>query len=225
MKTLLHLGLVALVMCGIYEGGWMPDDFVSLILLAFFVWLLLKILIFDGMNSKEDKKKEQERIESERRYHEDKRDKLISLIGAPVTKIVDCGPGKFVIVSEESAKIGIYENVYDFSQILNCDLIDDTERVISSMVKREGHDTGSVIGRTVVGKLFLGNAGAIVGGLTADKAATTSEQTIKDVHNYTVKIEIDSLSTPVIHIPVGDNAILADELYALLKVISNKRTR
>lgn len=190
-----------------------------LALIGLIIWAIMRCLIIDPINDRKQKKLEIKELQQREMENKEKEVHLLKLFNVPVTKVYNYGYCKYIFVSESAKRIMINETVYDFNQILDCFLTDDSERVLSSTINREGSNTGNVIGRAVVGKILMGNAGAVVGGLTASKTATTSEQTIKDWHNYTLKIEIDSISTPVFHVPLGDNSELAYEMHALFKLI------
>ena len=116
---------------------------------------------------------------------------------------------------------------YDFKAILSCSCTDDYE--ISrgnAAIKADGHtttDTGSLIGRSVVGGLIGGEAGALIGGVTAS-TSTSMTGTIKYGddrlrHDYTVWVTVRDIALPIIEIHTGADARLTNEVVALFNVI------
>lgn len=226
MKKIIKITIFVVIVCLLIN---FPEETIPilavlapLVLIGLLVWAILRCLIIDPINDRKRKKLEKKELQQRIMENKEKEVHLQKLFNVPVTKLYNYGYCKYILVSESAKRIMINETIFDFNQISDCFLTDDSERVLSSTISREGSNTGSVIGRAVVGKILMGNTGAVVGGLTASKTATTSEQTIKNLHNYTLKIEIDSISTPIIHVPLGDNSELAYELHALFKLISKR---
>lgn len=98
-----------------------------------------------------------------------------------------------------------------FDKIINCDYIDDatttsTQRgTASSTIKT---NTGSTIGRAIVGGAIAGPAGAIIGGSSAKKNAETkilNKTTSTTKHDYTIRIHIADILNPLLEIKCGEN--------------------
>lgn len=222
IKILIIVGIIIL-----YVNNW--EQCISLTwglsFLAFIGFLISKVircLIVDPINKRKNKKRKEEQQRLKIIENEEKKISLLKSFNAPITQIYNYGHCKYILISEIEKKVMLEETVYDFKQILNCVSMDDSETV-SLTTKHEKSNTGNVIVRTIVGKFFLGNAGAIVGGLTSDRTSTISEETIKERHNYTVKIGINSLTKPIIRIPLGENGVLTDEIHSLFNVIISRK--
>jgi len=76
--------------------------------------------------------------------------------------------------------------------------------------------------RAVVGGVLLGGAGALAGSVTAKRDGTILQEEDNIIHNYTVLVNIDSLSNPIVQLQCASNRLLADEIVGLLNVIINR---
>lgn len=123
--------------------------------------------------------------------------------------------------------ITILGKTYDFWEILSCSCTDDYSVVKGgATINADSHtmtDTGSLIGRSVVGGLIGGEAGALIGGATASKN-TSMSGTIKYSddrlrHNYTVWVTVQNIAAPTIEIHTGADTRLTNEVVSLMNVI------
>lgn len=80
-----------------------------------------------------------------------------------------------------------------------------------------------MVKRAVVGGLLFGGAGAVIGGVTAKKASVSRQEDDKVVHNYIVFINVNSMSTPVISVNVGEDVYKANAIVSLINVIIYNR--
>ena len=80
---------------------------------------------------------------------------------------------------------------------------------------------GNAIGRAVVGGVIAGGAGAVIGGTTGKKNTETIYKQKDDIvkHDYTVIINVNSISNPIVRINLGDNGKLVNEIVATMNVI------
>ena len=83
--------------------------------------------------------------------------------------------------------------IYNFSDILECELIEDNNSVIKT-------GTGSLIGRTIVGSAF-GGIGAIIGGSSASKKSSNI------CSKLDLKISINNLDNPYLFINFIDKPL------------------
>ena len=86
-------------------------------------------------------------------------------------------------------------------------------------------NTGSMVGRAIVGGVLTGGVGAVVGANTASKTTKVVKEgsrktTIK--HNYRISINIDDMSNPVRTIEIGSNEDTADKIANVLNVILHR---
>lgn len=77
-----------------------------------------------------------------------------------------------------------------------------------------------MLGRAVVGAIAFGEVGALAGASTAKRnIAVNSSSKTTTVHKYQLYININSLETPTITIPLGEDSQKAYELANLFNVI------
>ena len=77
-------------------------------------------------------------------------------------------------------------------------------------------------GRAVVGGILTGGAGAVIGGATAKKTTVSKQSSDKVYHDYTILINVDSLSDPIIKIPMGSDGKTVNEIVAMMNVIIHR---
>lgn len=94
---------------------------------------------------------------------------------------------KQLIVSEEKELIRICEKDLTFSDILNFKVTDDSKDIYTPAKYETKTDTGSMLGRAVVGGILTGGVGAVIGGATAKKQTIqTSKQVHRISHDYRI---------------------------------------
>lgn len=129
---------------------------------------------------------------------------------------------KEIIAFEESNRIWICGNDYPMKSILSCTFTDDKKVIKGEITSTTKTNTGNMVKRAVVGDVLLGDAGAIIGGSTASKTTITAQGQDKIIHNYTIIINVDSLSEPTIKIPMGTDENTVNEIVGLMNVIINR---
>lgn len=170
----------------------------------------------------EDKKKEYEKYEFEL--------SSLSYNYGQITNEYDLSDelniNKRVLVFAESQKIWIIGKIYDFKDIIGCSVNDDSHVKKADVTYKTSTSTGSMLGRAVVGGVLTGGVGAAIGGATASKktvAVPSGNDTV--VHNYTVVININSFTTPVIYLKCYNDENLKDNLLGIFNVIIRRNTQ
>ena len=107
--------------------------------------------------------------------------------------------------------------------IIGCSLHDEQSIQQGTVSFETKVKTGNMVKRAVVGGLLFGGAGAVIGGVTAKKASISKQDDDKVVHNYTVFINVNSMSNPVISVNVGKDVHKANEIVSLINVIIYNR--
>ena len=133
---------------------------------------------------------------------------------------------KKVIVFGESKKIWLVGNIYDFVDIIGCSINDDSQITKAKVEYKTSTSTGSMIGRAVVGGVLTGGVGAVIGGATAAKktvAVPSGSDTVK--HRYTITVNINSLSSPIVNLKCYSNEQLKNELWGILNIIIRQNNK
>lgn len=128
-----------------------------------------------------------------------------------------------ILVYGGAKKVFLHGKTLSFKDILGCRLTDNTTTVKGKMTATTESDTGSALGRAIVGRMIGGSTGAIIGGLTAPKTTKFHKDDDLIIHDYTVVININSISTPIIQIRTGNDLLLANEIIALMNLIISRR--
>ena len=112
---------------------------------------------------------------------------------------------------------------YNFRDIINCTFTDNPTTIKGKINATTKTNTGSMVGRAIVGDIIAGPAGAVIGGSTAKKNTEFSQENDTIIHDYTVIININSISNPIIRIHTGIRGKLTNEIVALMNVIISRR--
>lgn len=184
------------------------------------------------------KKEEEERLEKLRLEKEAK--------DCAIKKITDLYdyPDKIIYTTDDtppdwrkavffvfSKKVMCYgEKSIIFKDLISCTYIDDSKVKTTSTGNSSIHmstDTGSLVGRSLVGGLIGGEAGAIIGGATASQsgtATTTSTSYSETKHDYTVIVNTRNMNEPLLKIPCGQREQAVHEIIATLNAaIANNK--
>ena len=136
---------------------------------------------------------------------------------------------KDIAVFSETKQVYIFGKFYPFADILSCTVDDETTTIKGKMEMSSvtTSNTGSTIGRAVIGGLIAGPAGAIIGGSTSSKTTHTDVKQGDDtiIHKYYINIGVNNFTTPNIRFFVGGEGSLnkVNEIVAMFNVIINNK--
>lgn len=174
---------------------------------------------------------QQKRMQNEHKNHIDnlrrqEKHQLVSKYGE-ITKIIPIEEddlNKSIIVFEKTNCVVINGLEMSMDDILRCTYVDNTRTEKGAVAYESKTENGSLIKRAIVGNLLLGSAGAIIGGATAKTTTTIVRQDNDTIyHDYTIIVNINSLSSPIIKINLGQDGSKVDEIIGLMNVIINRR--
>lgn len=155
--------------------------------------------------------------------YNEKKNELISKYGQPDKTIIleELNLEKEIIAFGNANRIWLLGKDLPMSDILSCNFNDD-QRIEKGNISYDTKiSTGNMAKRAIIGGVLTGGVGAIVGGVTANKETIVNQENDKIIHNYTIIININSLSEPTIKIPLGRNDTQANEIVGLMNVIIN----
>lgn len=215
-----------------FIAGWTT---LGWILVAFFVAVGIALIWANNENQKkrEEIKQINEKVAIKKKAEKEvktpiynaSRNDLISKYGEPDKTFIfeELNLQKEIIVFGKVNRIWILGKDLPMGDILNC-TFSDNPRVIKGKITSESKtDNGNMAKRAVVGGVLLGGAGAVIGGSTASKNTVTIQENDKVYHDYTVIININSLSEPIIRINLGDDGAKTNEIVGLMNVIISRR--
>lgn len=125
-------------------------------------------------------------------------------------------------INEHLQKLYIEKKEYSFKDILDFSIEDNAHTMSSGSTSISNANTGSMLGRAAVGGIIAGNVGAIVGGSTASRTIETSGSYSTVIHDYSIIITINSLSSPIITLNVGQDQDLVNKIRSILTVIMKR---
>lgn len=229
LYTMGFLFFFILFICICFIVGWNTLGAILIILTV-----VLIIFVFSSTQSENEKdaelKKRNQEIKVKREEniqnviipaYNDSYAALLKKYGQPTKKISLAlyDLNKDIIAFEESSRIWICGNDLQMKNIISCTFTDDMKIVKGKITSTTQTKNGNMVKRAVVGDVLLGGAGAIIGGSTAAKSTITTQENDKVYHNYTVLVNVDSLSDPIIYIQIGDNGTKLNEIIGLFNVI------
>lgn len=238
MKTKIKsiLSLLFLFAFAIIGGGSIEDDGS----ISSWVWIVAVILavfvVVAGIsaNQKEKEKKEQE-MERQKKREAALKAKAEEYEIQKQSFLAENGvPDKSIIITENEidSEIHVYESKktifvmgkpYDFNDIMSCTFSDNSKTIKGKISAVTKSDNGNVIGRSIVGGVVGGSAGAVIGGATAKKNTEYIQEDDKVIHDFTVIININSITNPIIRINTGEDGKLTNEIVGLMNVIISRK--
>lgn len=167
----------------------------------------------------------QKEIEKQTPIYNAEKEKLIGKYGEPDKTIVleELNLSKEIIAFGKTNRIWLLGRDLPMEDIISCNY-DDNPRVIKGDVSYETKTRmGNMAKRAIVGGILTGGIGAVVGGATAKKDTIMKQEDDEIIHDYTINININNLSEPIIRIPLGTDVEKANEVLGLMNVIINRR--
>jgi hypothetical protein len=157
--------------------------------------------------------------------YNESRAELINKYGNPTKVFVleQYNLNQEIIAFEKSKRIWICGKDFPMKSILSCTFTNDKKVVKGQITSTTKTNSGNMVKRAVVGDVLLGGTGAIIGGSTASKLTITTKEDDKVYHDYTVVINVDSLSEPIIRVHVGSDGETVNEIIGLINVIVNRK--
>lgn len=132
--------------------------------------------------------------------------------------------GYRITINEKEQTFFIDLKKYQFKDILSFDVRDKAVTIHSASTSTAKTNGGDMLGRAVVGGLLFGEAGAIVGGATASKSIVHSASQTSVVHDYSVVITVDEISSPYETIHIGTDEPALNKIVSTLTVILKRNS-
>lgn len=236
------LSIIAIVAFALLAGASFDStDFVVFIILVAlsFVGVAIYAAVENNKKEKEElekaekkKKDEEYRLilaEQKEEEREKKYNKLTTIMSSP-NKIIEYDYDHYIMVNESTSQIMLNEHVYNFKDIINYTMSDNATVIQKhsggEITSTSSTDTGSMLGRAVVGGVLAGGVGAAIGGSTAKRETTSSvaptTTTSSTIHDYLIAVTVNSLSNPIERLRLGEDERNTNEICALLSVIISR---
>ena len=183
-----------------------------------------------GRKTKEEEKKarEKELLDKKKQDYSQKIAKIHAKYGTPdkTISIEEFNADMGIMAFGQTNRLLLLGNDIPFSSVLNCTFTDNYH-IKEGTLKYESKQTtnnGNALGRAVVGGILAGGVGAVIGGTTANKDIQTTafQDDDKIIHDYTIIININSLTKPIIRIDLKENGMKVNEIMGLMNVIMAK---
>ena len=210
-----------------YITDWTVLEWMLVVFFALFCIFGIILNEKEEKNKKSRKEDYKKRIVKEQEYikneYEKKKYLLIKKYGEPDKDVIIKYRGlqSDIMSFSNFNRIWILGHDYSMDDIIGCSLHDEQSIQQGTVSFETKVKTGNMVKRAVVGGLLFGGAGAVIGGVTAKTASKQDDD--KVVHNYTVFINVNSMSNPVISVNVGKDVHKANEIVSLINVIIYNR--
>ncbi|MCD8211264.1 MAG: hypothetical protein LUC37_06975 [Prevotella sp.] len=229
-------GFILDLICPPFKYSYESRETISTIILiaeiAIVVVCLWMWFYYANLSTKEDKLKEEEelkileekRAKAKAKYESDLAD-MEAQYGMIANKIsvVENSLENSILVFHDIKKVWLCGNMYPYSNILSCTFSDNKRTIKGETELKTKTSTGSMLGRAVVGGVLTGGIGAAVGAATAGKKTVASNKEDTVIHDYTVIVNTNNISNPVIRIACGEDEVLTNNIVGLINaIISHK---
>jgi Ca2+/Na+ antiporter len=232
MKLKFLFSALIIAIFGILGGASVDEDGSLSGWVWFIIFAFIAICIVASIqgNKEEKEKREKEALQRKRRAKEREEaenaytswyEQYVAENGNPDKTIVieEFDKDNVIHVHEAAKHVYICGKSYDFKDVISC-TFSDSPTVIKGAVKAvTKSNTGSTVGRAIVGDVIAGPAGAIIGGTTGKKTTEFQQENDRTVHNYTVIINMNSIANPILRIHTGEDGKLTNEIVGLMNVI------
>lgn len=237
-----NLSIIAVIVFTLLASASFDESDGIIIIVSLFMILIISI-IAANVNNKKKEEEEKEKAEKKKKDEEyrlalaeqkeeekaKKYNQLAAMMSSP-NKIIEYDYDHYIMVDENTSQIILNEHIYNFKDIINY-TISDNSTVIQKhsggeITSTSSTDTGSMLGRTVVGGVLAGGVGAAIGGSTAKRETTSSvtptTTTSSTIHDYLIAVTVNSVSNPIERLELGDDERNTNEICALLSVIISR---
>lgn len=203
--------LMSAVLCGIF--------------FSFAYWGTSKQREIDKNNQEEARTQEMIKFEKEKQKYDSAMSDLVNKYGNPdkVISLNGYDINNDIIAFGNAERIWITGKDLQMSDILNCTYNDNSYIEKGAVSYETRTKNGSMATRAIVGGVLTGGVGAMVGGATAKKNTIVNQEKDTLIHDYTVIINVNSLSEPIIRIPLGNDIDMVDDIVGLMNVIISRR--
>ena len=212
-----------------YITDWTVLEWMLVVFFALFCIFGIILNEKEEKNKKSRKEDYKKRIVKEQEYikneYEKKKYLLIKKYGEPDKDVIIKYRGlqSDIMSFSNFNRIWILGHDYSMDDIIGCSLHDEQSIQQGTVSFETKVKTGNMVKRAVVGGLLFGGAGSWSGCFTARKASISKQGDGNVVHNYTVFINVNSMSNPVISVNVGKDVHKANEIVSLINVIIYNR--
>lgn len=228
----MFLIFAAIFLCVLsFAMGWTTLGWILGAVLVLFFFLVMAInrqsekeVEEKALRRRQEKERQKAKREKKTEIYDSSKQKLIDKYGQPDKTILldEFDLTKEIMAFGRINRIWLLGMDLPMGDILSCTFSDD-QRVKKGEVTYETKtNTGNMAKRAVVGAVLSGSTGAVIGGTTAKKETIVKQGDDKIIHNYTVIVNINSLSNPIVRIPLGDDGQTVNEIVGLLNVIISR---
>ena len=232
MKTKSFFSLLLLLVFAILGAGSVDDNgnIEEWVLLLFLAIIIFSIIVGIISNEQEEERKKRHlkfaeekkrELEAKTEEYNELKQHFLTTNGTPDKSIIikKLDINSEIHVWEMSKKVFIMGKEFEFKDVMSCTFSDNPRVIKGKVTAVTKSKNGSVIGRSIVGDLVAGPAGAIIGGTTAKKHTEFHQENDRTIHDYTVIININSISEPIIRIHTDNDGKLTNEIVGLMNVI------
>lgn len=236
------LSIIALIVFALLAGASIDGTDIAVFFVILGVMAVIGAIVGIVENNKKEKE-EQEKAEKRKKNEEyrmilaeqkevervKKYNKLTAKMSSP-NKVIEYDYDHYIMVNENTSQIMLNEHIYDFRDIINYTMSDNATVIQKhsggEISSTSSTDTGSMLGRAVVGGVLAGGVGAAIGGSTAKRETTSSvaptTTTSSTIHDYLIAVTVNSLSDPIERLKLGEDGRSTNEICALLSVIISR---
>lgn len=219
------LSVLVLLTFMIIAGGSFSEVDVIFYLILGFAAIIFTVVFNNSHQSKASKEKEKiwKKYEIEQQNKTKHLAELKQQFSGPIAKIINYDNSHFVLISEKESSIMINDHKYAFDDILKFTVSDNSIEVYAPTRSTTTTNTGSMLGRAIIGGVLTGGVGAVIGGATASKTTRTAQTSSETKHDYKIIVTVNRLSNPIEIMHLKRDEKTLNELCGLLTIILNRK--
>lgn len=236
------LSFIAIIVFALLAGA--SDDSTELFIVISINIVIVVVAIVKTVEYIKSKKAERAKAEIEEKLEETYRkldeikeeernikyNKLLKKLSY-TNKVIVYDFDHYVMVDEKNSQIMLNEHIYNFDDIISYTVLDGDviviqEQIGGEIISTSSTDTGSMLGRAMVGGAWAGDVGAVIGGLTANRTTISrvepSTTIYSTFHDYLISVTVNSISNPIERLKLEDDELKTNEICALLSMIISR---
>lgn len=171
----------------------------------------------------------QKRLDQLKRFQKAQETELAELVSTygQAQKVFEIGatPKGHFIVFPDTRTLWCQGTPLPYGSLKGYSMFDDSKLETTSRVESvTTPDAGELVGGALLGKAIAGDAGAVVGAMSAgSQTVSVGTHSTREVHRWTIALKTDSIDNPVVYLDCGYNSSrVATEISAILDIILGK---
>lgn len=205
--------LIIAIAYWVADGDWLITCVLSVVVIV--VVLLARACYDDYKRRKYREWEKKSRLLHKKKQNQIKLEEIHAKYGLNAN-VVNYELLKFFVADERNSILLINDKEYQFKDVLNFTISDHTKTIYTSIQSETVSENS--LRRAIVGGIFAGGVGAVIGGTTGNQITTSiGESSIE--HDFFIRVTVDNISNPLESVSLGTDEDSTYKIAALLNVV------